>query len=97
MGTAGKVFIGLIVAIIAVVAVVFVLVLQNLDTIIKQVIEDVGTQVTGTPVRVSEVKFTLQEGRGEIYGLTVANLPGYQAKNLFEMDNFLGHYHQLHQ
>ena len=86
MGKAGKAFIGVVIAAVAIVAVLAVVVFQNLDAIIKQVIEDVGSEVTGTAVRVSEVKFTLQEGRGEIYGLTIANLPGYQSSHLFEMD-----------
>ena len=86
MGKAVKIILGLVVAVIAVCAVVFVLVLQNLDAIIKQVIEDVGSEVVGTPVSVSKVKFTLQEGRGEIDGLTIANPPGFNSRNAFTMD-----------
>ncbi len=86
MSKAVKIVLGLVVALVAVVAVVMVLVLQNLDAIIKQVIEDVGSDVVGTPVRVSEVKFTLQDGRGEIYGLSIGNPPGFKSANAFEMD-----------
>jgi hypothetical protein len=86
MGKAGKIILGAVVAIIAVVVIGVVLVVQNLDSIIKNVIEGAGTQVTGTAVRVSGVKFSLQEGRGEIYGLTIANPPGYSGGHLFEMD-----------
>ena len=85
MGKASKIILGIFVAVIAIVAVSLVLIVQNLDAIIKQVIEDVGTQTTGTAVRVSDVKFTLKEGRGEIRGLTIANPPGYQSDNLFSM------------
>jgi hypothetical protein len=85
MGKVAKIILGLVVAAIAVVAVVVVLVLQNLDAIIKGVIEDVGTKVVGTPVTVQEVKFSLQDGRGEIRGLRIANLSGYSADSLFEM------------
>jgi hypothetical protein len=85
MGKAGKIILGGGVAIIAIVVIAVVLVFQNLDSIIKSVIEGAGTQATGTAVRVSEVKFTLQEGRGEIYGLTIANPPGYSGGHLFEM------------
>ncbi len=86
MNKAVKIVLGLVVALVAVVAIVGVLVLQNLDAIIKQVIEDVGSEVVGTPVRVSEVKFTLQDGRGEIYGLSIANPSGFKSANAFEMD-----------
>ena len=86
MGKAGKIILGLVLAVVVVCGVVFTLVLQNLDAIIKQVIEDVGTEVVGTRVSVDSVKFTLQEGRGEIYGLSIGNPPGFSAKNAFEMD-----------
>ena len=86
MGSFGKIILGVIVAIVAVVVIGVFVVFQNLDGIIKKVIEDVGSEVTGTAVRVSSVKFTLKEGRGEIYGLTIANPPGYQSNNLFAMD-----------
>jgi hypothetical protein len=86
MGKAGKIILGLVVGVVAVVAILMVGIFQNLDGIIKQVIEGAGTQATGVAVRVADVKFTLQEGRGEIRGLTIANPPGYQSGNLFEMD-----------
>ncbi len=86
MGNAAKIILGLVAAVIAVCVVVFGLVLQNLDAIIKQVIEDVGSEVVGTPVSVANVKFTLKEGRGEIYGLRIGNPPGYSSSGAFEMD-----------
>ncbi len=86
MSKAVKIGLGAVVALVAVVAIVMVLVLQNLDAIIKKVIEDVGSDVVGTSVRVSEVKFTLTDGRGEIHGLQIANPPGFNTPNAFEMD-----------
>ena len=86
MGSAGKIILGILVAIIAVVVIAVVLIFQNLDSIVKQVIEDVGSEVTGTAVRVSGVKLALKEGRGEISGLTIANPPGYQSSQMFSMD-----------
>ena len=58
-----KVVAGLVIAVIAVVAILVVVVFQHLAAIIKQVIEDVGSNVTGTPVRVQQGQFTLAEGR----------------------------------
>ncbi len=86
MSKAVKIGLGLAVTLVAVVAIVMVLVLQNLDAIIKQFIEDVGTNVVGTSVRVADVKFNLQDGRGEIYGLQIANPSGFRTSNAFEMD-----------
>lgn len=85
MGKAGKIILGLVLVIVVVFGVMVTLVFQNLDAIIKKVIEDVGTEVVGTSVTVSDVKFTLQEGRGEIYGLRIANPPGFDTPTAFDM------------
>jgi hypothetical protein len=86
MGKTGKIVGAGLVVIIAVVAVVMVLVLKNLDGIIKEVIERVGSQLTHTQVTVAKVEFSLQEGRGEIHGLKIANPPGYNSPYLFSMN-----------
>lgn len=56
-----------------------VFLLSSLDTIVKKVIEDVGSQVTGVKVSVGTVKISLSEGKGSISGLTVANPPGFSS------------------
>lgn len=80
-----KILGGGVLAIILVIVVVMLIALQNLDSIIKNVIETVGSDVTQTEVTVSEVKFTLKDGRGEIRGLKIANPPGYQSSHAFSM------------
>ena len=85
MGKAAKIILGLLAVAVVVVGILTVLVFQNLDAIIKKVIEDVGSEVVGTSVTVSEVKFTLQEGRGEIRGLRIANPAGFSSPSAFEM------------
>lgn len=52
---------------------------SSLDTIVKKVIEDVGTQVAGVKVSVDGVKISLAEGKGSISGLTIANPPGFSS------------------
>ncbi|KIL99385.1 Phage-related tail protein [Paramagnetospirillum magnetotacticum MS-1] len=56
-----------------------VFLLSSLDSIVKKVIEDVGSQVTGVKVSVGAVKISLSEGKGSIAGLTVANPPGFSS------------------
>jgi len=85
MGKAGKIIAGLVVAAVAIVTVLLVVVFQNLDGIIKQVIEGTGTQVTQTRVTVSDVSFSITDGRGEIRGLTIGNPPGFDSANAFSM------------
>lgn len=60
--------------------------LKNLDSLVKQVIEQVGTEVTGTKVSVAGVKITLAEGRGEIHGLNIANPAGFNTRHLFHLN-----------
>ncbi len=86
MGKSVKVVLGLLVAVIAIVAIALVVVLQNLDAIIKTVIEDVGTEVTQTSVTVRDVKFTLTDGRGEIHGLRIGNPEGFSSASAFAME-----------
>ncbi|MCX2982175.1 hypothetical protein EYC98_15040 [Halieaceae bacterium IMCC14734] len=86
MKTPAKIGLGLIALIVAAVILFSVLVLQNLDSIVKRVIEQTGTTVVGTSVSLAEVKLTLKDGRGELHGLSIANPTGYEADNAFEMD-----------
>lgn len=86
MGKAGKIGLGLVLVIVAAVAIVMTLLVQNLDSIIKQVIEDTGTDVMNTSVTLKGTQFTLTEGRGELHGLKIANPKGFSASSIFEMD-----------
>lgn len=62
------------------------LLLGNLDKILKGAIEGVGSELLGVEVRVAEVELDLKSGEGQIRGMSIANPPGYQAKNAFQMD-----------
>lgn len=62
---------------VAVVAVVVVVGLKNLDAIVKAVVEEVGTEVTGTQVTLSAAEIGIKEGRAELRGLGIANPEGF--------------------
>ncbi|HET7364476.1 MAG TPA: hypothetical protein VFJ70_12990 [Burkholderiales bacterium] len=49
------------------------------DVLIKRAIERYGPQLTGTAVKVQEVKLEPMDGRGAIKGLEVGNPPGFSA------------------
>jgi hypothetical protein len=85
MSKTGKILGGSVLTIVAVVVIVTLVALQNLDGIIKNVIETVGSQVTQTKVTVAEVKFSLTDGRGEIRGLKIGNPPGYKSAHALSM------------
>ncbi|MYM62514.1 AsmA family protein [Pseudomaricurvus sp. HS19] len=80
-----KIAVGALVAIIAVVAVVVVLALQNLDKIIKAVVEDVGPKVVGTDVQLQGVVVQLKEGLVQLDGLTIHNPQGFSDNSIFSL------------
>ncbi len=71
-----KVFGGLVGLVVLAGIAVFLLV-SNIDGIVKNVIESVGSEVTGTRVQVASVKIDLAEGKGSIKGLSIANPSNY--------------------
>lgn len=74
---AGKI-IGIALAIIiAVVVGIIVVGIGNINAIIKQAVETVGTEVVQTPVTLNSADFTIMEGRGELLGLKVGNPKGF--------------------
>lgn len=75
-----------VVAIIAFVALSVYLTAHNLNSIVKQVVEQVGSETLQTPVTLRDVDIQLMDGRAQLSGLTVSNLPGFDAPNLFQFD-----------
>lgn len=82
-----KVVIGVVVVLVLAVAGAGVYLLQNLDGIVKGLIEEIGTETVGQKVSVADVKIKLGEGSASISGLTVANPPGYSNEPVFSLDN----------
>lgn len=79
--------IGAAVVIVIAIAGASVYLLQNINSIVKDLIQQIGTDVTKTEVRVANVDIRLTEGQGSISGLTIANPEGFSQDNLFAMDN----------
>ena len=81
-----KIITGFAVLLVAAVAGSGYYLIQNLDGIVKNMIEEVGNEVTNTRVQVREVKVSLSEGKATMSGLTVANPPGFSSEPLFTLD-----------
>jgi hypothetical protein len=58
----------------------------NLDKIVAKVIEDVGTEVTQTAVRVGGVDLDLLNGKAGLSQLSVANPAGFSSAHIFSLD-----------
>lgn len=83
-----KLFIGA--AVVAVVVLVAVMILVgNVEKIVKGALESVGSELLGTRVRVSTVDLDLKRGSGRISGFTVANPEGYSSAKAFKMETIL--------
>jgi hypothetical protein len=78
-----KILIGAGVIVLIIVIAVMVL-MGNLNGIVKGVIEKVGTSVTGVPVMVGAVDIKISEGSAAIRQLTVANPEGFSAKSMLD-------------
>lgn len=74
---------------ILVIAIILYQLLANLDSIVAGVIEDVGSDVMKTDVRVSGVSIDLKEGKAAIAGMTIANPKGYSSAKLFELKDIM--------
>jgi len=72
--------IGLVALIIA----VWVLV-ARIDSLVARAIEEGGSRVTGTEVTVSGVDIGIEEGRGTLTGLDVANPKGFSERPAFHL------------
>ncbi len=67
----------------------FVYLLNNINDIVKDVIESEGTRVTQTAVTVGSVDIQLREGRGELRGLVIANPEEFSADEAFRADQLV--------
>ena len=80
-----KILIG-VVGLVIVASLAFIVLVGNLDKILKGAIESIGSDLLGVPVTISAVEIDLKSGSGQISGFTIANPPGYTAKNAFQMN-----------
>jgi hypothetical protein len=58
---------------------------SNLDAIVEAAIEQAGSDAAGVAVRVDRVQLDLETGRASIFGLSVANPPGFQGAEAFTL------------
>ncbi len=86
MGRAGKTIGGIIAALVVIVGIATYWVISNLDSIVANAIEKVGSQVAGVPVEVSAVSISIKDGNGEIRGLTIGNPQGFDSRYALKLD-----------
>jgi len=67
------------------VAVALTLLVSNLDSIVERAIEEYGSEMTGTAVRVGGVEIEISTGKGTIRDLTIANPAGFESAHAFRL------------
>jgi len=78
--------IGLVAALIIVIGLALTFLVSNLDRIVKNVIETVGPEVTGTSVSVDAVSISLRSGKGSLARLAIGNPPGFSGADAFTLN-----------
>ena len=74
----------LAVVVIAIVGVV-VFIYSNLDSIVKDAVEEYGPQFTGVSVKLAKVELSPENGQGTLTGLVVGNPKGFQTDSAFKL------------
>ncbi|SVE28309.1 uncharacterized protein METZ01_LOCUS481163, partial [marine metagenome] len=87
MNKTGVVAIVLVVAIV--IAGISIFVARNIDGMAKEMVEAIGSQVTGSRVQVGDLKLSLTEDAGLVSDLTVANPKGFSGGNLFALGSIM--------
>ena len=74
----------LAVVVVAIVGVV-VFIYSNLDSIVKDAVEEYGPQYTGVSVKLAKVELSPENGEGKLTGLVVGNPKGYLTDSAFKL------------
>lgn len=77
----GGVLAVVVVAIVGVAVVIY----SNLDSIVKDAVEEYGPQYTGVSVELAKVELSPENGQGKLTGLVVGNPKGYQTASAFKL------------
>jgi uncharacterized protein involved in outer membrane biogenesis len=80
-----KVFLGAAGVLLLIVGIAVWLLVSNLDSIVKRVVEDVGSDTLGTSVSLDSAAVSLGDASAALHGLTIANPRGFDARYAFEL------------
>ncbi|GAA6152923.1 AsmA family protein [Pseudoteredinibacter isoporae] len=80
-----KILIGLIVLVVIAVVVIGMLFLNNINQLTVDTVQDQGSQLLKTEVKLQAANIELTKGKGSLQNLTVANPSGFSQANALEM------------
>jgi uncharacterized protein involved in outer membrane biogenesis len=85
MGKLAKAVIAITVTILVLMGIGTWLLASNINSIVKDVIEDVGSETLGTTVSLENVVISLKDARGALLGLNIANPKGFDSPHAFQL------------
>ncbi len=84
-----KVLFGIIAVFIIAVIIIASLVANNINDIVRTVVEDIGSEKLNTKVSLSKADISLMDSRVLLSGLRIDNPDGFSDARIFEMDNVI--------
>lgn len=76
---------GILAVIVIAIVGVFIYIYSNLDSLVKDAVEDYGPRFTGVSVKLDKVELSPENGIGTLSGLIVGNPPGYSTDSAFRL------------
>jgi uncharacterized protein involved in outer membrane biogenesis len=86
MRRSGKIILSIIATVVVIVAITLIVVLTNLDRVIKYGVETYGPSATGTPVSLDNARVSIRSGQGELNGLVIGNPQGFDTDYAFKLN-----------
>jgi hypothetical protein len=80
-----RILIGVVALAVVGLGVALYLLISNLDSIVEGAIEQYGSELAGTAVRVASVSIEITAGKGTIRGLTIDNPRGFESDHAFRL------------
>lgn len=82
----GKILLSFVAVVVITIAAIVWYALNNLNTIVENAVEHVGSDALKTSVSLAGVDIQLISGRGSLKSFHIANYPGFSQKNLIEIN-----------
>jgi hypothetical protein len=76
---------GAVGVVIVIVIAVLVIGLSNIDSIIKEGVESLGSEITQAKVTLDEVEISASDGSGRLAGLVIGNPKGFKTEHAFSL------------
>lgn len=86
-----KILLTVILAVLLIVGIAASLFVNNINDVVKTVVEDVGSDTLKTKVTLDNVDIKLLAGRIVLRDLAIANPEGFSSPNIFQLDEIIVH------